>query len=128
MRDCELTFAEAMALNPRDVETAGMAREGGPREEDWKPLEKNQHFSLASLRMHSFRRARPKSQRIREMADEYESLGDRSSEVVYNSMRCAIENVCRFLHEQKIGPSAAMGPNGLEGAWDAVRREFLVPR
>lgn len=62
VRDNTLKFAEAMALDPSDVE----AEVNGT----WRPLlDVEEDFSIRQLRKCKFRRSRPRRSRVEEMAD-----------------------------------------------------------
>ena len=116
----ELTFAEAMALGPGEVETY---HHGTGK---WVSMQTAELQTLATMRRCEFRRAgsnwelpKPLRSRVQEMADEYSSLGDRSIEVIKNSMDVAIREVCKYLRAEPHNSTSWAGD---------IEREFLVPR
>jgi hypothetical protein len=99
----ELTFAEAMALDPSEVEVLGEVY-------GWQLLATDlSHWSLDYLRTAKFRRAKPKRSRVQEMASN-EDLG--RAELV----AMAIRAVCEYMRPR------------FDGAAYLVEREFLDTR
>jgi hypothetical protein len=102
-----LTFAEAMALDPSEVE--GEYPGGGV---PWQLLTVLEGCTVKFLRTCTFRRARPKRSRVQELCEQAVmesgvSVGTR-----------AIRAVCEYLRKQ-----GGYGP-----APDDIEHEFLVPR
>lgn len=114
--DCprrELTFAEAMALDPSDVEfNDGVL---------WRRLADNGEYSIDYLRMHRFRRARPKRSRVQEMAAR--KWPRAASDIVLVDEQAreeAMRAVCHYLRTTSPHPSLHYARE--------VEREFLEPR
>ena len=106
-----LTFAEAMALDPSDVEWHDGVL--------WRSLEGNGEYTLDFLRKVKFRHARPRRSRLEEMATQYrESRGPSSVEAI---IELAIRAVCKYLRTEVIGAPRFIAACDIE-------REFLEPR
>ena len=119
----QLTFAEAMALDPSDVEVFTHGA--------WEPLERpncpSGEFLISFLRKTQLRcRAHPKLSRVQEMAN--------SNRYAYNNVACyhfgdeLIRAVCEYLRKENIGAWAAPLSTSIESAADAIERHFLEPR
>ena len=119
----DLTFAEAMALDPSEVEVLDNVPANAPR---WKLLAAClDGFTMSWFRTARFRRARPRRSRVQEMAEEhYESTraGVDITEFVSAGMTRAIRAVCEWLRTSEAGH---MIDHDLPGQ---VEREFLEPR
>jgi hypothetical protein len=86
-----LTFAEAMALDPSEVE---VRFRGG-----WLALDKYKHLTLDALRVSDYRRAKPKRSRVQEMMDRV-SKDDSVAWCSYrNGLTEGIIAVCAHLRE-----------------------------
>jgi hypothetical protein len=116
--DCNpgrLTFAEAMALDPSEVEV--MCKGGSFVLLSDDPM----HWTLTYLRHARFRRAKPKRSRVQEMAETYGIDGEwRRS--YGRGAEAAIRAACEYLRNQGLSEWS-----GKQFAGD-VEREFLVPR
>lgn len=113
--DDTLTFAEAMALDPSEVEVDADANG------DWKLLADFLGYTLLRLRKYAkFRRSRPKRSRVQEMAEEYrKGPGSRPFEGL---VEATIRSVCEYLRKSdstKHCPRVSA---------DDIEREFLEPR
>jgi hypothetical protein len=109
-----LTFAEAMALDPSDVEFKGL----GHDRTSLYPWQQN--YGLARWREAQFRRARPRRSRVQEMA---ETFRDSDSPKSYDvAMATSIRAVCEYLRTQN---TFAGSPGGFAAG---IEREFLEVR
>lgn len=113
----ELTFAEAMALDPSEVEFMVI---GGPQ---WRNLfETADTFTLAHFRCAKFRRSRPKRSRVEEMAEHVDGRKDEYTRYAAYDMERAIRAVCEYLRSwsgwKSDGADIAKG----------VENHFLEPR
>jgi hypothetical protein len=125
MSDETLAFAEAMAMDPSEVE---FCYEPGPTGANWSPLAAGMDQSLHGMRHARFRRALPRRSRVEEMAGVGEThIGIDTGKRAEFAGR-VVNAVCEFLRKEKIGVRAAIGPCGPESAWAAIEREFLEPR
>lgn len=118
VRDGSLTFAEAMALDPSEVEYHAGIEGNSDR---WLSVADNQgRYPLSAFRDAKFRRSRPKRSRVEEMADGKATKGcvDCGYDIMLASAyKEAILAVCEFV----------------AGKYDAdvdydIRREFLEKR
>lgn len=114
-----LPFAEAMALDPSDVEVC-RCPENNPGE--WFNLGNNQWISLDQLLRRHFRRALPRRSRVQEMAERGMALEPGKSDVE-TIMTEAIRAVCEYLRE----PECQVPGVGLAISHD-IEREFLERR
>jgi hypothetical protein len=102
-----LTFAEAMAMDPSEVEASWGSV--------WMTVDKcADSGTLADFRCAKFRRAKPKRSRVQEM--EFETVYERTA------AEYAIRAVCEWLGSDQ-------GPDSVDAMTvRAIEREFLVPR
>ena len=112
---CEcLTFAEAMALYPSEVEFQLTGCQG------WSPMRLAGDVKLESLREGKFRRSRPKRSRVQEMAEaRFSSLLPTEKGFYEQGAVEAIRAVCEYLRDT--------GDRNCSHA-DYVERHFLEPR
>jgi hypothetical protein len=103
----ELTFAEAMALDPSEVEVCFA--------DNWYPLRgiADSH-TLATFRCAKFRRAKPKRSRVQEMAGV--------SEYDHRLMASTIRAVCEWLRSKQTDL------HEFKDVAPYIEREFLEPR
>ena len=113
-----MTFQEAMALDPAEVEF----NQGGSSAL-WHNLGSYLVLSLEEFRLFTFRRARAKRPRVEEMAETF-LMEERAGNLEHTtkSMTHAIRAVCEYLREREdIGE--------LRRGWAAaIERHFLEPR
>ncbi len=108
----ELSFAEAMALDPSEVEVWA---KGG-----WEPLHRRPDYPtgdwvLSFLRQAKFRRAKPKRSRVQELAIAMEGADDVHAKERAECYREAIRAVCEYMRPR------------FDGAAYLVERHFLEP-
>ncbi len=113
---CEcLTFAEAMGMDPSEVEVS--FPDGG-----FVALDKYKHSSLSLLRLSSFRRVRPKRSRVQEMMDRV-SKNDSVAWCSYrNGLTEGVLAVCEYLRKH---PTQAHRGHAISCD---IEREFLEPK
>jgi hypothetical protein len=115
----ELTFAEAMALDPSDVEV-----QHDVDKHRWLPLSEHlTDMTLRYLRQRTFRRAKPKRSRVQEMGEALLKEGKLGvyGSLVDESMVAAIRAVCEWMRRR-----GAIGL--LDVVASDIEREFLEPR
>ena len=116
-----LTFAEAMALDPSEVEVLDNVPANAPR---WKLLAAClDGFTMSWFRTARFRRARPRRSRVQEMAVDFlhEERGGNEAHTSM-AMTTAVRAVCEWLRTSEAGH---MINHDLPGQ---VECEFLEPR
>ncbi len=115
----ELTFAEAMALDPSEVEALGT-------EDGWQRLSDDLgHWTLDYLRTARFRRARPRQSRVQEMAERFYAdtpAGALLADYTGSAMKEAVRAVCAQLRKE----GAYYSSDAVTA--ERLEREFLVPR
>lgn len=102
--DDSLTFAEAMALDPSEVE--------GQFGEKWWHLDDRRvaaTLTLDVLRHCEFRRSRPKRSRVEEMAEQHFKNGTHENYVAQKAATETIRSVCKWLrgYDGNLSPSFA---------------------
>lgn len=113
----ELTFVEAMALDPGEVEV-DMRDEKG-----WVRLRDHSDRSVAHMRMKRYRRSRPRPTRLQELVAK-EINADRRTNTEFEALGIkVVQAVCEYLRE-RVRTSPPSGPHFA----DDIEREFLEPR
>ncbi|HXS24371.1 MAG TPA: hypothetical protein VN719_09085 [Gemmatimonadales bacterium] len=127
MSERELAFAEAMAMNPSEVE---FCYEPGPCGANWSPLAAGMDQSLHGMRHAKFRRARPrvrpKRTRVQKMALALCGELEAPPVVVDAAKRYeeAVLAVCEYLRDD----SKNRASYHRDVTADDIEREFLEPR
>lgn len=116
----QLTFAEAMALDPGEVEVRWAVDS-----DDWYRMDAAavDHAMLKRLRGAYYRRARPKRSRVQEMADNRFGAGSHENYVDAKARSETALAICAWLREDK--NNSCVTPHMIA---DFVEHEFLRPR
>lgn len=119
------TFAEAMALDPSEVEARWATTTHGDR---WVPLTEVLHSPthISQLRSaHYRRRSRPRRNRVEEMAGTFYDLtpaGEELGKYAERAMKVAIRSVCEYVRTSSVFDAS------IQKLAADIERHFLEPR